>query len=182
MSTISPFSLQILLNELGFDEQFITPLRENFITPITRLLYPECGGDSLDSHKAFVVTYKIGEDVDLNYHYDNAEITINVSLGKDFEEGSLYFGNMRTVASDTHYTEHIHKPTHGLLHRGQHKHGAMPITEGERYNLIIWMRSSAIRNLLCPMCDCKPDLIESVGFGDGFSKEQAQTIQVCSTT
>ena len=42
---------------------------------------------NLDSHKAFVVTYKLDEDLDLNYHFDNAEVTINVSLGKDFTEG-----------------------------------------------------------------------------------------------
>lgn len=54
----------------------------------------------------------MGEDVDLGYHYDNAEITLNVSLGNStrdvshslsvvdsrvgdqFEGGDLYFGTM----------------------------------------------------------------------------------------
>ncbi|XP_035691918.1 2-oxoglutarate and iron-dependent oxygenase domain-containing protein 2-like [Branchiostoma floridae] len=169
----------ILLNELGFDEGFITPLRTDYLRPICRLLYPDWGGDALDSHKAFVVTYKLGEDLDLSYHYDNAEVTLNVSLGKDFEEGSLYFGNMRQVVqSQPSYREHKHRPTYGLLHRGQHKHGAMPIDEGERYNLIIWMRSSKVRNQLCPMCDQKPTLVRTVGFGDGFTKE-TKTVDVC---
>lgn len=91
------FSVQILLNELGFDEGFLTPLREQYLTPLARLLFPEQGGGNLDSHKAFVVTYKMDEDLDLNYHYDNAEVTINVSLGKEFCDGVLYFGDMRTV-------------------------------------------------------------------------------------
>ena len=65
--------------------------------PITRLLYPECGGNTLDSHKAFTVHYKIGEDLDLSYHYDNAEVTLNVSLGKEFVGGELFFGDMRQV-------------------------------------------------------------------------------------
>lgn len=89
---------QILLNELGFDEAFITPLRDRYLRPLTSLLYPDCGGDHLDSHKAFVVKYSMSEDLDLSYHYDNAEVTLNVSLGKEFTEGNLYFGDMRQVS------------------------------------------------------------------------------------
>ena len=88
---------QILLNEIGFDEGFLSPLRSKYLIPITRILYPECGGDTLDSHKAFTVHYKIGEDIDLSYHYDNAEVTLNVSLGNEFSGGELYFGDMKQV-------------------------------------------------------------------------------------
>ena len=88
---------QVLLNELGFDEGLISPLRTKYLVPITRLLFTDYGGDSLDSHKAFTVHYKLGEDLDLSYHYDNAEVTLNVSLGKEFTGGELYFGEMRQV-------------------------------------------------------------------------------------
>ena len=87
----------MLLNELGFDEGLITPLRERYLGPIASLLYPDCGGGCLDSHKAFVVKYDLKEDLDLSYHYDNAEVTLNVSLGKDFTGGNLYFGDMKDV-------------------------------------------------------------------------------------
>ncbi|XP_022085664.1 2-oxoglutarate and iron-dependent oxygenase domain-containing protein 2-like [Acanthaster planci] len=171
----------VLLNELGFNAQFVTPLVQDYVTPVTRLLYPECGGTSLDSHKAFVVKYKVGEDLSLAYHYDNAEVTLNVSLGKEFTEGSLYFGNMRWVPlHETACSEYMHKPTFALLHRGQHMHGALPISSGERYNLIIWMRSSQVRNKRCPMCDQRPELVETVGFGDGFTQEK-ETVNVCAT-
>lgn len=90
-------STQILLNELGFDEGFIIPLREQYLQPLTSLLYHDCGGCYLDSHKAFMVKYDMHEDLDLSYHYDNAEVTLNVSLGKEFTEGNLYFGDMRQV-------------------------------------------------------------------------------------
>ncbi len=96
MSTVGAhvFSIcQILLNELGFDESLLVPLREDYLNPLCKLLYPEWCGDTLDSHKAFVVTYKIGEDLDLSYHYDNAEVTLNVSLGREFSEGSLKDGD-----------------------------------------------------------------------------------------
>ncbi|PFX11159.1 2-oxoglutarate and iron-dependent oxygenase domain-containing protein 2, partial [Stylophora pistillata] len=89
----------VLLNELGLDEKLISPLRTNYLMPITRLLYPECGGNTLDSHKAFTVHYKMGEDLDLSYHYDNAEVTLNVSLGKEFIGGELFFGDMRQSSS-----------------------------------------------------------------------------------
>ncbi|XP_006813813.2 2-oxoglutarate and iron-dependent oxygenase domain-containing protein 2-like [Saccoglossus kowalevskii] len=169
----------VLLNELGFDEKFMTPLRINYLRPITRLLFPDWGGDNLDSHKAFIVKYKIGEDLALNYHYDNAEVTINVSLGKEFTEGSLFFGDMKWVPVDeTTCTEYQHKPTCAILHRGQHMHGALPITHGERYNLIIWMRSSETRNKMCPMCDMKPTLVKTVGYGDGFTKQS--DVSLCS--
>jgi len=86
------------LNELGFDEKFLNPLRLNYLSPISRLLFPEWFGEGLDSQKAFTVSYKENEDVDLSYHFDNAEVTLNVCLGKTFDEGELYFGDMRTVS------------------------------------------------------------------------------------
>ena len=154
----------------------------------TSILYPDLGGDKLDSHRAFTVHYKAakGHDTDLNYHFDNAEVTLNVSLGTDYDEGSLYFGPMRqeqarTVGRTPKYTEVSHRVGYGILHRGQHMHGAMPISYGERKNLIIWMRSSAVRNELCPMCDKKPQFMKTEGPGDGFTvPQQLEEVDACS--
>ncbi|XP_048370048.1 LOW QUALITY PROTEIN: 2-oxoglutarate and iron-dependent oxygenase domain-containing protein 2 [Sphaerodactylus townsendi] len=177
----------VLLNELGMDEAFITPLREKYLQPISALLYPDCGGGCLDSHKAFVVKYALREDLDLSSHYDNAEVTLNVSLGKEFTEGNLYFAEFRQDHKPVpRYTEVEHVPRHGLFHRGGQLHGALPIGSGERWNLIIWMRSSAIRNQLCPMCNRQPDLVPADGFGDGFTGNprdgQPETVDFCSLT
>ncbi|KAK5608693.1 2-oxoglutarate and iron-dependent oxygenase domain-containing protein 2 [Crenichthys baileyi] len=174
----------ILLNELGFDKGFIIPLRERYLQPLTSLLYPDCGGRCLDSHKAFVVKYDMNEDLDLSYHYDNAEVTLNVSLGKEFTDGNLFFGGMRQVpVSETECTEIEHRVTEGLLHRGQHMHGALPISCGQRWNLIIWMRASQERNKLCPMCNRRPSLLEGDGFADGFTKHpEAQQNHSCALT
>ncbi|KAA8592091.1 hypothetical protein FQN60_017546 [Etheostoma spectabile] len=139
----------ILLNELGFDDGFITPLRELYLHPLASLLYPDCGGRGLDSHKAFVVKYDTNEDLELSYHYDNAEVPL----------------------SETECSEVEHRVTEGLLHRGQHMHGALPISSGQRWNLIIWMRASRERNKLCPMCNRRPTLVEGEGFADGFTKQ-----------
>ena len=72
-----------------------------------------------------------------------------------------------------------HEVGYGVFHRGQHMHGAMPIhgIDAERHNLIIWMRSSSIRNELCPMCDSKPTLIEQVYGGDGFTLNESDSEQ-----
>ncbi|XP_044296453.1 2-oxoglutarate and iron-dependent oxygenase domain-containing protein 2 isoform X2 [Varanus komodoensis] len=177
----------VLLNELGMDETVITPLREKYLQPLTALLYPDCGGSCLDSHKAFVVKYNLHEDLDLSSHYDNAEVTLNVSLGKDFSEGNLYFAEFKQDANPVpKYIEVEHVPFHGLLHRGGQMHGALPIASGERWNLIVWMRASSIRNQLCPMCNREPELVDAEGFGDGFTRspedEQTKTVDVCSVT
>ncbi|XP_048467178.1 2-oxoglutarate and iron-dependent oxygenase domain-containing protein 2 isoform X3 [Rhincodon typus] len=106
----------VLLNELGFDETFITPLREDYLQPITSLLYPDYGGCWLDSHKAFVVKYAVNQDRDLSFHYDNAEVTLNVSLGKDFSEGNLYFGDMRQNWKADLAVKRDMKISHQILH------------------------------------------------------------------
>ena len=83
------------MDELGFTS-FIDQLRIEYLNPLARRLYGDdyLGDSGLDSHKAFVVSYKIGEDIDLGYHYDNAEITLNVSLGMNLSKllgSSLFF-------------------------------------------------------------------------------------------
>lgn len=91
--------MQVLLHELGLDEPLVTPLRERFLQPLMALLYPDCGGGWLDSHRAFVVKYAPGQDRELGCHYDNAELTINVALGKAFTGGALYFGGLFQVSA-----------------------------------------------------------------------------------
>ena len=57
---------------MGFDA-FIDVLRSDYLLPIAQLLYPEQVGSGLDFHRAFVVKYTMAEDVELSYHFDNAE-------------------------------------------------------------------------------------------------------------
>lgn len=173
----------ILLDELGFNEGFLTPLREDYLDPLAKVLFPEWGGGRLDSHKAFTVKYAVERDADLGFHYDNAEVTLNISLSDGFDDGSLYFGKMRQdgPCDPMRYVEVKHALTEGVLHRGQHRHGAMPITDGERTNLIIWMRASSVRNKLCPMCNEEPSLFPMTGFGGGFTKQKDETdVQMCA--
>ncbi|XP_032024284.1 2-oxoglutarate and iron-dependent oxygenase domain-containing protein 2 isoform X1 [Hylobates moloch] len=173
----------VLLHELGLDEPLMTPLRERFLQPLMALLYPDCGGGQLDSHRAFVVKYAPGQDLELGCHYDNAELTLNVALGKVFTGGALYFGGLfQAPAALTEPLEVEHVVGQGVLHRGGQLHGARPLGTGERWNLVVWLRASAVRNRLCPMCCHEPDLVDDEGFGDGFTREEPTTVDVCVLT
>ncbi|KAM5238295.1 2-oxoglutarate and iron-dependent oxygenase domain-containing protein 2 isoform 2-T2 [Ctenodactylus gundi] len=143
----------------------------------------DCGGGWLDSHRAFVVKYAPEQDRELGCHYDNAELTLNVALGKAFTGGALYFGGLfQAPAALTEPLEVEHVVAQGVLHRGGQLHGARPLGIGERWNLVIWLRASAVRNRLCPMCCQKPDLVDDEGFGDGFTREEPTTVDVCALT
>ncbi|XP_062943059.1 2-oxoglutarate and iron-dependent oxygenase domain-containing protein 2 isoform X1 [Cynocephalus volans] len=173
----------VLLHELGLDEPLVTPLRERFLQPLMALLYPDCGGGCLDSHRAFVVKYALGQDRELGCHYDNAELTLNVALGKAFTGGALYFGGLfQAPAALTEPLEVEHVVGWGILHRGGQLHGARPLGTGERWNLVVWLRASAVRNQLCPMCCRKPDLVDDEGYGDGFTREEPTMVDVCALT
>ncbi|XP_011926689.1 PREDICTED: 2-oxoglutarate and iron-dependent oxygenase domain-containing protein 2 isoform X5 [Cercocebus atys] len=173
----------VLLHELGLDEPLMTPLRERFLQPLMALLYPDCGGGRLDSHRAFVVKYALGQDLELGCHYDNAELTLNVALGKVFTGGALYFGGLfQAPTALTEPLEVEHVVGQGVLHRGGQLHGARPLGTGERWNLVVWLRASAVRNRLCPMCRCEPDLVDDEGFSDGFTREEPTTVDVCVLT
>lgn len=173
----------MLLNELGFDEGLLTTLRERYLSVVAGHLFSESGGATLDSHRAFVVSYGPEADLDLDLHYDNAEVTVNISLDDQFQDGELYIGRMHSDLQSTphsstpEYCSCQHKLGYGLFHRGQQMHGALPLSAGVRHNLIMWMRSSVTRNQLCPMCQRKPDLVKVTGTGDGFS---AFDVDVCS--
>jgi len=167
----------ILFDELlDFNKSFVNPFRECYIQPITSWLYAEFNNVCLDSHKAFTVEYEMGKDLELGYHYDNAEITLNICIGKDFDDGQLYFGDMKESGTDIRneekqikFSEVNHTSGRGVLHKGLHRHGALPISFGERCNFIVWCRASSIRNKICPMCGNKPELVAVEGGHDGFT-------------
>jgi len=168
----------ILLDEIGF-QNFIDNLREEFIQPLSRKLFNE-PDLVLDSHKAFVVKYALGEDIELSNHFDNAEITLNVALSQNYEDGELVFNTCNPMTGKvTPKFGYEHKFGHGVLHKGSHYHQALPISSGERWNLIIWARSSKLRSKCCPMCKSIPSLNPAPPgtYGDGFlltSPDEAQ--------
>ncbi|KAG6541488.1 hypothetical protein Mapa_017163 [Marchantia paleacea] len=141
-----------VLDDIGM-EGMLNELMINFINPMAAVLFANVGGSSLDTHHGFVVEYSMDRDLDLGFHVDDSEVTLNVCLGKDFDGGELFF---RGVRCDKHVNgesrpeevlEYSHVPGRAILHAGRHRHGAKAITAGQRTNLILWCRSSEFREL-----------------------------------
>lgn len=132
----------------------LAPLREA-LGPLAARLFPELG--PLDSHHGFVVHYAMDGDRALGFHADDAEVTLNLCLGGGFEGGDLWFEGRRCAQHHDHPAHPgepfrwQHQPGVALLHAGGHRHGAHPITRGERQNLILWMRAGALRAVEDPV-------------------------------
>lgn len=123
---------------------------KTYVQPLARLAgFNDVVGDGglLESHHAFVVAYSMGKDLDLSFHVDSSDVTLNVCLGKEFEGGSLFFRGVRcpmhtnTGASPSEVVTYEHRRGRAILHRGNHRHGANKIRSGERINLILWCRA-----------------------------------------
>jgi len=55
--------------------------QEEVTQPIASVLFPT-EGEWLDEHHSFSVRYKAGEDLGLDMHTDDSDVTFNVCLGK----------------------------------------------------------------------------------------------------
>lgn len=156
----------VILDELGFSPM-LREWRRLFISAFAKHLFVDCGGDSLDGHHAFLVGYSAADgkhndyanqqqqgahgegDKDLGLHYDNSDVTLNVCLGKEFQGGDLFFcGLLDKPETHGEQLNIPHRVGQGLLHRGNHRHGATQLTAGERFNLIIWCQSSERQRMM----------------------------------
>jgi len=138
-----------ILEDFGFSDTMVG-LVKKLMNPLSKICYPHIGS-TLDSQHGFIVSYEIGKDTKLDFHVDDSEVTLNLSLGKIFEGGGLEFGGIRCEnhqqlrpKNEDEFT-YNHTPGTAILHLGKHRHLATPIISGERHNLILWCRSSTIR-------------------------------------
>jgi hypothetical protein len=86
----------ILLDDLPFMDEFALQLRQA-VSPVFQRLYPDLKGE-FDSHKTFSVFYSSSEgfDKDLALHFDNSEVTLNVSL-----TDGLYINKLKPISIGT---------------------------------------------------------------------------------
>ena len=121
------------------------------VRPLAARLLPEFGGASLDSHHGFVVAYGSGADVDLGFHVDDSDVTLNLCLTDGFEGGDLFLRGTRCPAHQQtpprpgEQLDVAHAAGDAILHPGRLRHGARATTSGRRVNLIVWCRSSSLR-------------------------------------
>jgi hypothetical protein len=149
-----------ILDDFGF-ERCLEQLVSQVLNVLSSFAYPYIGA-TLDHHHGFVVAYEMGKDVNLDMHVDDADITLNICLGKQFTKGDLLFAGVRchhhqrtTFALPGEQVFVEHKVGQACLHVGRHRHAATGIDSGERFNLIVWARSSKFRRL-DTLLDC-PD-------------------------
>ena len=162
----------LVLNQIGL-EPLLTTLLARHVAPLAAALFGAEGARA-DDHHAFVVRYARGEDVGLDMHEDDSDVTLNVCLGKVFEGATLTFcgalgdddddgdeagdeaaaggggdvaarPRVRGGAHRRKSATYAHEVGRAVLHRGRHRHGADDIAAGERVNLILWSTSSAYR-------------------------------------
>jgi len=141
----------LVLDEIGFSPM-LNNLLLQYVKPLATLLFPHYHGAELNSHHGFIVQYDMDGDQSLNFHFDDSDVTLNVCLGEEFEGGNLFFsGILEEQSTHGEYVEVGHTPGTALLHAGHHRHGALPITAGTRYNLIMWCSHHATG---CRGCHC----------------------------
>eukprot|EP00929_Paragymnodinium_shiwhaense_P082452 TRINITY_DN43443_c0_g1_i1.p1 TRINITY_DN43443_c0_g1~~TRINITY_DN43443_c0_g1_i1.p1 ORF type:complete len:339 (+),score=68.27 TRINITY_DN43443_c0_g1_i1:54-1070(+) len=133
----------IILNEIGW-KPMVNQLQQMVLAKVSERFWPHIA--PLDNHHTFIVRYKENEDLGLDMHTDDSDITFNVCLGREFTGAPLTFCGI--MGDSDHrkcsYTFH-HKRGGCVFHLGRLRHGAGDIVSGERLNLIVWNHSSKYR-------------------------------------
>ncbi|KAL8597404.1 hypothetical protein ACOMHN_022313 [Nucella lapillus] len=167
-NTMSPCG--VLLNEFGFNPGLLDPLRLDYIQPITSLLFPTWGGGLP------------GLPQSLHGGVPPGKLTLNVCLSSGpITGGDLFLMSWRSgVDRPESVTKYKFRQGWGVLHRGLHRHGAEPLVSGRRCNLVLWLRSSRVRNSGCPMCGSPPHLVQVAWLDDGFRRSPPSSgVDVC---
>eukprot|EP00434_Breviolum_minutum_P044244 symbB.v1.2.039499.t1/scaffold6608.1/size16736/1 len=157
----------VIVNEIGM-RPMITQFQQEFIWPIAKVLFPE-EASQFDSHHSFIVRYTAAEDLGLDMHTDDSDITFNVCLGFDFTGATLTFCGYMGSA-DHRKASHVyhHEVGRAVLHLGSRRHGADDIESGTRMNLIVWSHNKAWRR-------AHPSRLRR----EYYSKEDGPPDQVC---
>mmetsp|Transcript_52896 Transcript_52896/g.105103 ORF Transcript_52896/g.105103 Transcript_52896/m.105103 type:complete len:579 (-) Transcript_52896:21-1757(-) len=133
----------IILSDIGL-EPFVNKL-QHLLQPVGRFLFG-FPGSSWDGHHCFIVRYREGEDLGLDMHTDDSDVTFNICLGLDFRGAGLQFcGNIGDPKHRHHSLTYQHQKGRCVVHLGRKRHGADDISSGERLNLILWNHSSTYR-------------------------------------
>ena len=135
----------IIVNDIGM-QPAITALQRRILQPIASLLFPMQADGGFTSHHSFMVQYKAGQDLGLDMHTDDSDVTFNICLGREFTGAGLTIcGDSRTPTHRKFYKSYSHIVGRALVHLGSRRHGADDIREGERNNLIVWNQNSRHR-------------------------------------
>jgi hypothetical protein len=135
-----------ILDHIGFD-LVLHKLSQKYLRPLVQLFFPAWIGenDAIEKY-SFVVQYEQGGDTDLAEHGDASVATLNLCLGDaGFEGGALAFRDDYTtypppkITNSSPWHQIDFRPGMAVLHKGQHKHTALPLTSGRRLNMVLWL-------------------------------------------
>eukprot|EP01062_Namystynia_karyoxenos_P000277 TRINITY_DN10087_c0_g1_i1.p1 TRINITY_DN10087_c0_g1~~TRINITY_DN10087_c0_g1_i1.p1 ORF type:complete len:572 (+),score=182.14 TRINITY_DN10087_c0_g1_i1:89-1717(+) len=134
----------VIVNDIGM-EPMLDVLQREVLAPLSAAFYPGIGSN-LDHHHSFVVRYKMGEDLGLDMHTDDSDVTFNCCMGRQFQGAGLQFcGDLGMPDHRAATLLYQHQKGRCVFHLGRRRHGADDITDGERLNLIIWNHNSEYR-------------------------------------
>jgi hypothetical protein len=136
----------IIVNHIGMKEA-ITWLQRHVLHPLSQILFPLQSKGGFHDHHSFMVQYKAGEDLGLDMHTDDSDVTFNICLGRNFTGASLTIcGDSRMPQHRQFYKSYEHVRGRALVHLGSRRHGADDILTGERNNLIVWNHNHEYRS------------------------------------
>jgi len=119
---------------------FVEELVDEIVRPVGRALFPADTGKEDDAeYFAFTIRYSSDEDVELQEHRDASVFTLNVNLNlpqEGYGGSAVYF--IDPGDKSKRYNVDF-EPGMALLHRGALRHASLPIEEGGRQNLVIWL-------------------------------------------
>ncbi|OED80839.1 2OG-Fe(II) oxygenase [Vibrio cyclitrophicus ZF65] len=118
-------------------QAFYRDLLDSYMRPIARLLFPEIMGYDTQTF-GFSIQYQANKDTSLRLHTDASSVTLNININmpdEEFSGSELNFYDPATgKMNETTFT-----PGVAMIHRGNVAHAALPITSGERSNLVLWL-------------------------------------------
>lgn len=131
------------------------------LRPISAQLYidTELEGGDLDWCQGFIAAYSSTPTTSkprqrLVPHTDDAEITLNLCFGDQFDGGDLHFWGVRGDQTAGNFIgEYQPEIGRAVIHSGRHLHEVTEVTSGDRFAFIQWARSwGASRKQVCPCC------------------------------
>jgi hypothetical protein len=136
----------VILNDIGM-RHWITDFQQRFLWPLASRLFPRQALPKFDNHHSFIVRYQANEDLGLDMHIDDSDVTFNVCLGEpEFTGATLVFCGDFGAPEHRHvsHTYH-HQVGRAVVHLGSRRHGAEDIEAGTRINWILWSHNSHYR-------------------------------------
>lgn len=121
-------------------KQFCHDMVDKYLRPTARSLFPHYAGSTEDDIESYLFTvhYSSDQDLQLKEHSDASLYTININLNLPNE---TYSGSeLQFFVNDENRFHNITlQPGMAVWHLGKTRHRVLPIYDGSRYNLVVWI-------------------------------------------